>query len=110
MKKAGSYIIGFFLSIALTLLSYFVVVNQILSGEILTATILGLAIIQLFVQLIFFLHLLKGPRWNIIFFISTVSIILIVVVGSLWIMENLNYHMTPQEVGAYITEKELIHK
>ncbi len=90
-----NYISGFILSISLTLAAYFIVVNRLLSGWDMMLVISGLALIQLWVQLIFFLHLNheKGPRWNFGVFISTVGIILIVVIGSLWIMQNLSYHM-----------------
>jgi cytochrome o ubiquinol oxidase subunit IV len=107
-----SYLIGFVLSIALTLVPYFLVVNHLLTGEILIAIILGLAVVQLLVQLLFFLHMgqEKGPRWKLMIFTSFVSIILIVVVGSLWIMYHLNYNMSPMEVNEYTMEEEGIRK
>ncbi|MEK7185740.1 MAG: cytochrome o ubiquinol oxidase subunit IV [Patescibacteria group bacterium] len=115
MKKLSqlkSYLIGFILSLLFTATSYLLVVNQIFSGGILITVILGLGILQLLVQLVFFLHLGQEskPRWHLIFFISTVFIILIVVVGSIWIMDNLNYNMVPQEINTYIMEKEMIYK
>lgn len=90
-----SYIIGFVLSIVLTFLAYILVVNHILEGASLVATIVGLAIIQLFVQLFFFLHLGKEskPRWNLLMFAFALSVVIIIVFGSLWIMNNLDYNM-----------------
>lgn len=107
-----SYIIGFTLSILFTLLSYFLVVNHITSGALLVATILVLAIIQLFVQLLFFLHMGKEqkPYWNLTVFISFVGIILVIVIGSLWIMYHLNYHMTPTQMNSYMLKEEGIQK
>ena len=121
MKKsvgsARSYIFGFVLSIVLTLCAYISVVVYQSSGrtffsyEFLVPLIFSLAVIQLFVQLIFFLHLghEKGPRWNLIFLVATVSIILLVVLGSLWIMYHLNYNMMPKEMGPYMEKEEMIH-
>lgn len=53
------------------------------------------AILQCSVQSIFFLHILseKGPRWNLVVYASTVSIIFIIIFFSIWIMDSLNYRM-----------------
>jgi cytochrome o ubiquinol oxidase operon protein cyoD len=94
--KLKSYITGFILSIILTLIPYFVVTNKLLSGAVLVSVLILFAIAQLFVQLIFFLHMKEEskPHLNLVVFISFVGIIIIVVVASIWIMENLNYNMT----------------
>ena len=107
-KRIKSYVVGFTLSVILTLTAYFIVANHIFDGAILTFAILGLAFLQLIVQLVFFLHLTdeSGPRWKLIFFFSTISIILLVMVGSLWIMHHLNYNMTPMEMNNSIMENE----
>ena len=84
MQTLKSYITGFLLSIALTLSAYFVVTNHASNALII---ILLLAIIQLCVQLIFFLHVGKGEdgHWNIVTLFSTIAIVLILVVGTIWI-------------------------
>lgn len=107
-----SYTIGFILSIVLTLAAYFLVVNHLLTKELMIAAVLGLAIAQLTVQLLFFLHMgqEKNPRWNLMFFLSFVSIILIIVVASLWIMAHLNYNMTPDEINQHTMEEEGFRK
>jgi cytochrome o ubiquinol oxidase operon protein cyoD len=68
-----------------------------MSGTGLVAVIVGLAIIQLFVQLFFFLHLGEEskPRWNLMVLLFAAMVVIIVVFGSLWIMNNLNYNMMP---------------
>lgn len=116
MKKYSPYIIGFVSSIILTLLSYLLVSahvsahHQAIPHEVLIPGIVILAVIQLVVQLIFFLHLLSGKRsemgWRLMIFFSTISIIIVVIIGSLWIMNNLNYNMTPHEVNQYIIEQD----
>ena len=104
MTSLKSYITGFLLSLILTLLAYFLVTHGIFkhAGN-LTAAVLILAVTQLILQLKFFLHLnfKEQGRWNLIFLISTFSIVFIVVIGSLWIMNHLNYNMMP-------TDKEII--
>lgn len=93
----SSLSIGFALSVLLTLSAYLVVVEKLIPGSLVVAAIILLALMQFVVQMIFFLHLDKesGPRWNLIIFLSTISVVLIVVVGSLWIMNNLNHNMMP---------------
>ncbi len=111
-KLTLSYIIGFIASLVLTLVAYFLVAGHRFEGGVLLSAILGLAIIQLLVQLICFLHIghETGPRWNLAALISTLSVIGIVVVGSLWIMAHLNYNMTPTEVDSYVMHQEGMQK
>lgn len=102
-----SYTIGFLLSIALTLAAYFLVVDKILTGSTLIAAIMGLAVVQLFVQLAFFLHLgsESRPRWNLMVFGFAVLVVVIVVLGSIWIMENLDYNMMPKEMEQHMLDQ-----
>lgn len=89
---------GFLISLLLTLASYFIIVNPALfhfKVETAVLTILILAVIQSLVQLIFFLDVWheKGPPWNLTVFVSTISIIFIIIFFSIWIMDHLNYHL-----------------
>jgi cytochrome o ubiquinol oxidase operon protein cyoD len=111
--SAQSYTIGFILSIAFTLLAYFLVVDHSLSTTALAVAIVILAIAQMFIQLIFFLHLGQGSdsRWNMIILAFAGIVILIVVVGSVWIMSNLNRNMgAPSDVNQSIIQAEGIPK
>jgi|SRR5579885_1089639 len=113
MKTIVSYSIGFLLSMIFTLLAYnlvFVHLNshhRLISHPVLLVAILTLAMVQLFVQMIFFLHLGQesAPKWNLLFFISTFCAILAIVIGSIWIMDHLNYNMTPKQVNQYINDQ-----
>lgn len=104
----ASYTAGFVLSILLTITPFLVVVNHLMSGWMLTFTLVGFAVSQLMVQLIFFLHLGREskPRWNLLVFLFALLVIIIVVVGSLWIMDNLNYNMGGHEMETHIIEDE----
>jgi cytochrome o ubiquinol oxidase operon protein cyoD len=57
--------------------------------------IVGMALLQILVQLVYFLHMNSSSEgsWNLIAFIFTVLIVAILVVGSLWIMFHLNTNM-----------------
>lgn len=92
-----SYLTGFLLSILLTLTSYFLVVEHVFSSEILISTIIVLGIIQMLIQLLFFLHLGQEskPYWKFQLFLFMITILLILIIGSLWIMENLKYNLMP---------------
>lgn len=107
-----SYVSGFLLSLVFTAIPYYLIVNKSVSGSLLLATILGFAVLQMLVQIFFFLHLGRGPKplYNVVFFVSTVGIILVVVFGSIWIMNHLNYNMAPMDVSKYLAEKEGIYQ
>jgi cytochrome o ubiquinol oxidase operon protein cyoD len=90
-----SYIIGFILSILLTIVPYALVVNHVLPTESTVIAIVLLGVLQLLVQLIFFLHLSFAPeqRSTLLSFVFTVFTLVILVVGTLWIMYNMNVNM-----------------
>jgi cytochrome o ubiquinol oxidase subunit IV len=108
----GSYIIGFILSLVFTAIPYYLVVNESFTSSMLLATILVIAVLQMIIQIVFFLHLGRGPKplYNVTFFIATVGTILLVVVGSIWIMNHLNYNMAPTEISKKLIEKEGIYQ
>ena len=91
-----SYVVGFILSILLTVTPYFIVVNHVFASSIIIAAIVLLAILQLLVQLTFFLHLSSEskPRWNLTAFIFSTLIVAILVAGTMWIMYHLDYNMS----------------
>jgi cytochrome o ubiquinol oxidase operon protein cyoD len=107
-----SYIVGLALSAMLTLEAYLLVVHKALNPTMLMGTLLGLALIQMVVQLTFFLHIGQEtkPRWNLVFLLSTAGIVFIVVAGSIWIMYHLNYLMMPSEMNNYLMQQEAIYK
>ncbi len=94
MKPLASYVTGFVLSLVLTGVAYVSVVYHLFSIEVLLPLIIGLAVIQFVVQVIFFLHLgrERKPRWQLVTFLFMLLVLFILVIGSLWIMNNLNYH------------------
>jgi cytochrome o ubiquinol oxidase subunit IV len=90
-----SYGIGFILSIVLTVVAFGAVMSGALSRPVTFVAIFGAAIAQILVHLHYFLHLdtSSSSRWNLLAMIFTVLIILLFVVGTLWIMSNLDYRM-----------------
>lgn len=90
-----SYIVGFILSIILTVIPYYLVTHGSMEHDSLVVTVIVIAVAQLLVQVIYFLHLSLRPedRNNTMSFIFTMIVVLILVIGSIWIMWNLNYNM-----------------
>lgn len=86
-----SYTVGFVSSILLTLLSFFLVAYSALPPKTLYVVVSVLAITQLFMQLVFFLHLNAHSKsaWNLLSFLFTLVMVLILVFGTMWIMYNL---------------------
>jgi cytochrome o ubiquinol oxidase operon protein cyoD len=103
-----SYVTGFVLSLVFTLIPYFLVVNQTVKGTMLLGTIVGFALLQMLVQVLFFLHLgrERNPRWQAGFLVSTVGAIFVVTVGTTWIMYHLHTNMTPTAEALKTIEDE----
>lgn len=107
-----TYVTGFMLSIVLTLAAYILAVNEVYSGWGLASALAALAITQLLVQLVFFLHLGwdSKPRWNLWVLLFAVMVVVIVAFGSLWIMKNLEYNhghdLSPSETNEFLIKDE----
>jgi cytochrome o ubiquinol oxidase operon protein cyoD len=105
-----SYVIGFLLSLACTLIAYTLVTHNALSGKWALAILVAvLALIQFFTQMTLFLHLghESKPKYKLLVFGFMVTVVLILVSGSIWIMYNLNYHMmTPSQINNYMSKQD----
>lgn len=96
-KKLGIYIIGLMSCILLTILAFWVVMQNQLPKLAILAIIFSAALIQFLVQLICFLRLnmaTEQGKMNVMSFIFTALILLCIIAGSLWIMWNCNYYMS----------------
>lgn len=106
-----SYVIGYVASLYLTVTAYLFVKHRSFSKWPLVFAISGLALAQLVVQLVFFLHLSQEsrPRWRLKAFGFMVMVVVILVVGSIWIMANLDYHhpsTSPDQVNEYLQDQD----
>lgn len=102
------YSIGFISSLVLTFAAYALVSGHLLDGLNLLLVLGGLAIVQMIVQLLFFLHVTDEtrPRFRLLSFGFMATVLVIVVAGSLWIMHHLNYNMmdmSPHDKDSYMT-------
>ena len=93
-----SYLIGFLLSVALTAVPFWLVMTGVIANHQVTAiVILLLAIVQVVVHMIYFLHMNRKVEggWSILALIFTVIVVVIALTGSLWVMYHLNTNMMP---------------
>ena len=91
------YTIGLVLAVVLTATSFWVANTSLLWGPGVRLGLAVLAIAQMGVHLVFFLHITTGPdnTNNVLALAFGVLIVILVVVGSLWIMADLNDNMMP---------------
>ena len=91
------YTIGLALAVILTATSFWVANTSLLWAPGIPLGLVVLAIAQMGVHLVFFLHITTGPdnTNNVLALAFGVLIVIIVAAGSLWIMTNLNDSMTP---------------
>jgi len=97
-KTLVSRVIGFVSSLILTLLSFLIFTHLDffhLGIGLDVVTVFVLAVLQFIFQSICFLNVCSetGPRWNLVVFVSTLSIVLIIIIFSIWVMNHLNYNM-----------------
>lgn len=90
-----TYLFGFGAALCLSVAAYLVATESTLANTTTMAILLLLAAVQLVVQLACFLHMRVGGRsqTRTVTMTFTLLMMLIVVVGSLWVMKNLDYRM-----------------
>ena len=93
--SVGSYLKGFVLSILLTAMPFWAVMTGQMSKSQTLLVVVGLAIVQIFVHLKYFLHLSFKPnsRANTVAFLFSAMIIIMVVGLSVWIIISSNEMM-----------------
>ena len=97
------YVIGFLLSGLLTAGSFAAVMAGLVPHAWRMGLLTTLAVAQLIVQLVYFLHLgsARAQRDNTGIFLCTAFLIAIVVAGSLWVMHNANVNMMPMDMSQH---------
>jgi cytochrome o ubiquinol oxidase operon protein cyoD len=93
------YCVGLGLAILLTATSFFVAGTDWVWQPSIPVAIVVLAIAQMGVHLVFFLHITTGPdnTNNVLALAFGILIVVLVIGGSLWIMANLNHNMMPMD-------------
>lgn len=91
------YTMGLFLAVILTATSFWAANTPLLWAPGVLLGLAVLAIAQIGVHLVFFLHITTGPdnTNNVLALAFGMLIVILVIAGSLWIMTNLNANMMP---------------
>lgn len=92
------YLTGFVLAAILTIIPFWLVMGHVIDSTVITIIIvLGLGATQIVVHMIYFLHLdtKSESGWNMLAFIFTIVLVVIVLGASIWVMYNENANMMP---------------
>ena len=104
----GKYLVGFVSSVVLTVGAYVIATHAGGNKNVLAVGLGVLAVTQFIVQMVLFLHVgeERGSRWKLAAMLMMLAVILILIGGSIWIMNNLNYRMTPQQIQQYLQSQD----
>ena len=97
LSETVAYVIGLALALILTGVSFWVASTSVLWGPGVAVGLVVLAIAQMGVHLVFFLHITSGPdnTNNVLALAFGVLIVFLVMVGTIWIMAHMNANMAP---------------
>jgi cytochrome o ubiquinol oxidase subunit IV len=103
------YMTGFGLSVVLTAIPFWLVMSRALDSTLATALIImAFAIVQIFVHMVYFLHMDAKAEggWTVMALIFTLVLVIIALTGSLWIMYHLDTNMMPGMMEGDMQEME----
>lgn len=83
------HIVGYLLSLLLTVIAFLIALRLHFSTNLTIATIVALAIMQMLVQLFMFMHLterIQGEKFQRLFIYTGVFVAAGIVIGSIWVM------------------------
>ena len=98
----GGYMTGFVLSVILTAVPFWLVMSGTIPDKTITALlVMGFAVVQIVVHMVFFLHMSPKSEggWTMMALIFTLVVVAITLIGSLWVMYHLNTNMMPLNVA-----------
>jgi len=92
------YMTGFVLAVILTAIPFWLVMGNVFDKSSTTAmVILGFAVVQILVHMVYFLHMNAKSEhgWTMLALIFTIVVVVITLSGSLWVMYHMNHNMMP---------------
>ncbi len=97
LSETISYVIGLGFALVLTGVSFWVASTSSLWGPGVAVGLVVLAIAQMGVHLVFFLHITSGPdnTNNVLALAFGVLIVFLVMIGTIWIMSHMDANMAP---------------
>ena len=99
VRGVRGYLVGLGLATLLTGVSFYVAGTTLVWQPSIPVALAVLAMAQMGVHLVFFLHLTTGPDNvnNVMALAFGVLIVMLLIGGSLWIMSHLNHDMMPMD-------------
>jgi cytochrome o ubiquinol oxidase subunit IV len=99
--RAGvqGYVLGLAFAIALTLASFWIARTHIIYGPGIPVALVALAVAQMGIHLVFFLHITTAPdnANNVLALAFGVLIVFVLVFGTVWVMAHMNHNMIPMQ-------------
>ena len=94
-----NYVIGLAFATVLTIASFWAIANNVIWGPAVPVAVIVLAIAQMGVHLVFFLHITTGPdnTNNVLALAFGILVVFLIVAGSIWIMDHLTHNMMPMD-------------
>ena len=98
-RAIRTYLIGFALACLLSAVSFYMARSTLVWEHSIPIALSVLAIAQMGVHLVFFIHITAGPDHinNLMALAFGLLIVMLLVFGSLWIMLHLNHAMLPMQ-------------
>jgi cytochrome o ubiquinol oxidase operon protein cyoD len=99
VKGLQGYLVGLGLATLITVVAFFIAQTTLVWGPSIPIALFVLAVAQMGVHLVFFLHITSGPdnTNNVLALAFGVLIVMLLIIGSLWIMSHLNHNMMPMD-------------
>ena len=99
LRGVRTYLIGLGLATLITVVAFFIARTTLVWQPSIPVALFVLAIAQMGVHLAFFLHITTGPdnTNNVLALAFGVLIVVLLLVGSIWIMDHMNQNMLPME-------------
>ncbi|HEY2179240.1 MAG TPA: cytochrome o ubiquinol oxidase subunit IV [Caulobacteraceae bacterium] len=100
-ESAGHWVLnsnlGLGFSIVLTVAAFVLAGSHIIYGPSVPVALIVLAIAQMGVHLVFFLHVTTGPdnTNNVLALAFGILVVFLIIAGSMWIMSHLSHNMMP---------------
>jgi cytochrome o ubiquinol oxidase operon protein cyoD len=96
-RGVWTYLVGLVLAGGLTAVSFLIGPSHLVWAPSIPIALIVLAIAQMGVHLVFFLHINTGPDGanNVLALAFGLLIVFLIMAGSLWIMAHLNHNMLP---------------
>ena len=96
------YLSGFVLSVVLTAIPFALVMTGQFAATTTAIVVLGMALVQVVVHMVFFLHMTTRAEggWSFLALMFTLVVVVVTLSGSIWVMYHMNANMMPMSSAA----------